>query len=110
MRAAGALTDAAFGEYEQTVLVALEEVRVALDSYGASTERLRSAEWRSDASSGAAAIVSVQYREGMVDSLSRTLTERDAIVGSLAASRALTQHRQAVSKSTERSVAGGGDV
>jgi multidrug efflux system outer membrane protein len=96
MRAAGALTDAAFAEYEQTVLVALEEVRAALDNYGASTARLRAAERRSDASSGAASIVSVQYREGMVDSLSRTLAERDAIVGSLAASRALTQHQQAM--------------
>ena len=96
MRAAGALTDAAFAEYEQTVLVALEEVRVAIDSYRASSERLHSAERRSEASAGAASIVSVQYREGMVDSLSRTLAERDAIAGSLAASRALTQQRQAV--------------
>ena len=96
MRAANALTDAAFAEYEQTLLVALEEVRSAVDGYAASTERLRAAERRVEASSGAASIVSVQYREGMVDSLARTLAERDAIAGSLAASRALTEHRRAV--------------
>jgi outer membrane protein TolC len=96
MRAAGALTDAAFAEYEQTLLVALEEVRVALDNYGATTAALQAAQRRDDASAGAALIVSIQYREGMVDSLSRTLAERDAIAGSLAANRALTQQRQAV--------------
>jgi NodT family efflux transporter outer membrane factor (OMF) lipoprotein len=96
MRAAGALTDAAFADYERTVLVALEEVRVAIDNYGASTDRLHAAERRGEAASGAASIVSIQYREGMVDSLSRTLAERDAIVGALTANRALMQQRQAV--------------
>jgi outer membrane protein TolC len=96
IRAAGALADAAFAEYEQTLLAALEEVRVAIDRYGASTEQLRAAQQRGTAASDAATIVSVQYREGMVDSLARTLAERDAIVGSLAANRAITQHRQAV--------------
>jgi outer membrane protein TolC len=96
MRAAGALADVAFAEYEQTLLVALEEIRVAIDGYGAASQRLRAAERRVEASSGAVSIVSVQYREGVVDSLTRTLAERDAIAGSLAASRALTDHRQAV--------------
>jgi hypothetical protein len=45
---------------------------------------------------GTASIVSIQYREGMVDSLARTLAERDAIAGALAANRALMQQRQAV--------------
>ncbi|MDP1572606.1 MAG: TolC family protein [Vicinamibacterales bacterium] len=96
LRAAGALTDAAFAEYEQATLRAVEEVQVAVNSYGSATERLRSAERRADASSGAAAILDIQYREGLVDSLSRTLAERDAIAGALAVSRALTEHRQAV--------------
>ena len=95
-RAVGALADAAFAEYEQATLRALEDVRVAVDAYGAATDRLVATQRRSDAASGAAGIVTVQYREGLVDSLTRTLAERDRIVGQLAASRALTAHQQAV--------------
>lgn len=96
LRAQGALTDAAFAEYEQALLTALEEIRAAIDGYAAATERLGAAERRAEAAVGSASILAVQYREGMVDSLARTLAERDAIAGSLAASRALTEHRQAV--------------
>jgi NodT family efflux transporter outer membrane factor (OMF) lipoprotein len=96
MRAAGALTDAAFRDYEQTLLLALEEVRVTIDAYGAATDRLRAADRRVEAASGTVTILTVQYREGLVDSLARTLGERDGIASALAASRALTDHRQAV--------------
>lgn len=95
-RAAGALADAALAEYEQATLRALEDVRVAVDAYGAATERLVATQRRFDAAAGAARIVTVQYREGLVDSLAHTLAERDRIVGQLAASRALTAHQQAV--------------
>jgi NodT family efflux transporter outer membrane factor (OMF) lipoprotein len=96
MRAANALTDAAFAEYEQTLLVALEEVRAAIDRYGSAVQSLNAANRRAQASRGAVEIVSVQYREGLVDSLSRTLAERDSITGALVASRALTSQQQAV--------------
>ncbi|BCS35694.1 RND transporter [Luteitalea sp. TBR-22] len=105
-RAAGALADAAFAEYEQATLRALEDVRTAVDAYGAATDRLSATQRRLDAASGAAAIVTVQYREGLVDSLARTLAERDRIVGELAASRALTAHQQAV-VDVYRSLGGG---
>jgi len=106
LRAGNALGEAAFAEYEQAVLLALEEARAAIDGYGAATERLAAAERRSASAAGAASIVTVQYREGLVDSLSRTLAERDAIGGSLAASRALTAHQQAV-VSLYRALGGG---
>lgn len=95
-RAAGALADATFAEYEQATLRALEEVRVAVDAYGAASDRLVATERRLESATGAATILAVQYREGLVDSLARTLAERDRIVGQLAASRALTAHQQAV--------------
>ena len=95
-RAAGALADAAFAEYEQATLRALEEVRVAVDGYGAATDRLVATQRQFDAAADVAGIVTVQYQEGLVDSLARTLAERDRIVGQLAASRALTAHQQAV--------------
>jgi multidrug efflux system outer membrane protein len=95
-RAADALTDAAFAEYEQTLLRALEETRAGITAYASALERLRAAHQRADAAASALTIVAAQYREGFVDSLSRTVAERDAIAASLGAERALTSQRLAV--------------
>jgi NodT family efflux transporter outer membrane factor (OMF) lipoprotein len=96
MRAAGALADAAFAEYEQTVLLALEESRTAIDSYAGASRELQAHERRAEAASAAAGVVLIQYGEGYVDSLARTQAERDAIASALDANRALTAHRLAV--------------
>lgn len=96
MRAAGALADAAFADYEQVVLRALEETRTAIDGYAAATRELAALERRAQASADAAGVVFVQYREGLVDSLARTQADRDAIAGALDANRALTAQRLAV--------------
>ena len=96
MRAAGALADAAFAEYEQTVLLALEESRTALDAYAAANREFVAHERRAQAAADAAGVVFVQYREGLVDSLARTQADRDAIAGALEANRALTAQRLAV--------------
>jgi multidrug efflux system outer membrane protein len=105
-RAAGAVADGAFAEYEQATLLALEEVRVAVDAYGAATDRLVATQRQLEAAAGVAGIVTVQYREGLVDSLAQTLAERDRIAGQLAASRALAAHQQAV-VDVYRSLGGG---
>lgn len=96
MRAAGALADAAFAEYEQVVLQALEESRTALDAYAAANREFAAQERRAQAAADAAGVVAVQYREGLVDSLARTEAERDAIAGALDANRALTAQRLTV--------------
>src|SRR5687768_7106547 len=49
MRAAGALADAAFADYEQVVLQALEESQTALDAYAATTRELAAHERRAEA-------------------------------------------------------------
>jgi NodT family efflux transporter outer membrane factor (OMF) lipoprotein len=96
MRAAGALADAAFAEYEQVVLQALEESRTALDAYAAANREFVARERRAQAAADAAGVVFVQYREGLVDSLARTQADRDAIAGALDANRTLTAQRLAV--------------
>ena len=96
MRAAGALADAAFADYEQTVLQALEESRTAIDAYAAANREFAAHERRAQAAADAAGVVFVQYREGLVDSLARTQADRDAIAGALDANRALTAQRLAV--------------
>jgi len=96
MRAAGALADASFAEYEQAVLVALEEARTSIDAYAAANRELAAHERRAQAAGDAAGVVFVQYREGLVDSLARTQADRDAIAGALDANRALTAQRMAV--------------
>ena len=95
-RAAGALADAAFADYEGVVLTALEETRTALDAYAAASAEFAAHERRARAAADAAAVVFVQYREGLVDSLVRTQADRDAIAGALGANRALTAQRLAV--------------
>jgi NodT family efflux transporter outer membrane factor (OMF) lipoprotein len=96
LRAAGAFADAAFAEYEQTVLRALEETQTALDAHAAANRELAAQQRRAQASADAAGVVFVQHREGLVDSLARTLADRDAIAGALDANRALTAQRLAV--------------
>jgi NodT family efflux transporter outer membrane factor (OMF) lipoprotein len=96
MRAAGALADAAFAEYEQVVLQVLEESRTALAAYAAANHEFVARERRAQAAADAAGIVVVQYREGLVDSLARTQADRDAIAGALDANRTLTAQRLAV--------------
>lgn len=95
-RAANHFTDAEIAGYEQAVLRAIEESRTAVDAYAAAIVQLQAAERRSVAADEAARIVSVQYREGMVDSLARISAERDAIASDVAAARALTAQRRAV--------------
>ena len=96
MRAAGALADAAFADYEQAILQAMEEVRTALDRYAATNREFAAHQRRAQAAEDASSVVFVQYREGLVDSLARTQAERDAIAGALDANRALTAQRLAV--------------
>jgi outer membrane protein TolC len=96
LRAAGALADAVFAEYEQTVLRALEETQTALDAHAAANRELAAQQRRAQAAADAAGVVFVQYREGLVDSLARTLADRDAIAGALDANRALTAQRLTV--------------
>lgn len=96
MRAAGALAEAAFADYEHVVLQALEESRTALDAYAAANREFSAHQRRAQAAADAAGIVFVQYREGLVDSLARTQADRDAIAGALDANRALTGQRLAV--------------
>ncbi len=96
MRAAGALADAAFADYEQTVLQAIEESRTALEAYAAANRELAAQERRAQSASDAAGVVLLQYREGLVDSLARTQADRDAIAGALDANRALVAQRLAV--------------
>jgi outer membrane protein TolC len=96
IRAAGALADATFAEYEQAVLRALDESRTAVDAYAAANRELAAQERRAQAATDAAGVVFIQYREGLVDSLARTEADRDAIAGALDANRALTAQRLAV--------------
>lgn len=96
MRAAGALADAAFSEYEQVVLQALEESRTAVDAYAAASRQLEAQERRASAAGEAANVIFAQYREGFVDSLARTQAERDAFASALDANGALTRQRLAV--------------
>jgi NodT family efflux transporter outer membrane factor (OMF) lipoprotein len=96
MRAAGAYAEAAFAEYEQRVLGALEESRTAVDAYAAANQQLHAQERRAQAAADAANVIFVQYREGLVDSLARTQAERDAIAGAVDANAALTAQRLAV--------------
>lgn len=96
MRAAGHAAEAAFAEYEQTVLSAIGEARTALDRYAASADQLAAEDRRAHAAEEAAAIVTAQYREGWADSFVRTDAERQAIGAALAVNRALLAQRSAV--------------
>lgn len=106
MRAAGHAAEAAFLEYEQAVLAAIGDARTAIDAYGAAVEQLAAEDRRAHAAEDAATIVSVQYREGLVDSFARTEAERQAIAAAVAANRALLRQRGAV-VDLYRAVAGG---
>jgi NodT family efflux transporter outer membrane factor (OMF) lipoprotein len=96
MRAAGHAAEAAFAGYEQAVVAAIGDARTAIDRYGAAVEQLAAEDRRAQAAEEAATIVSVQYREGLVDSFARTDAERQAIAAALGANRALLQQRAAV--------------
>jgi NodT family efflux transporter outer membrane factor (OMF) lipoprotein len=106
MRAAGHVAEAAFFDYEQAVLAAIGDARTAIDRYGAAVEQLAAEDRRAQAADEAATIVSVQYREGLVDSFARTEAERQAIAAALAANRALFVQRSAV-VDVYRAVGGG---
>jgi outer membrane protein TolC len=60
MRAAGHAAEAAFFEYEQAVLSAISDARIAIDADGAAVEQLAAEDRRARAAEEAAAIVSVQ--------------------------------------------------
>jgi outer membrane protein TolC len=107
-RAAGHLADAAFAEYEQAVLAAVGETRAAVEAYGTAVEQLAAEERRARAADEAAAIVAVQYREGLVDSFARTDAERQAIAAAIDANRALLRQRTAV-VDLYKALGGGGE-
>ncbi|WJV25509.1 MULTISPECIES: efflux transporter outer membrane subunit [Pseudomonas] len=79
LRAAQAGSDVAMAQYEQQVLLALEETANAFSDYARRQERLVALTRRSDASRGAAQQASIQYSEGVVDFLVLLDAEREQL-------------------------------
>ncbi|QCI12688.1 efflux transporter outer membrane subunit [Pseudomonas putida] len=79
LRGAKADADGALANYEQQVLLALEESANAFSDYGKTQQRLLSLMRQSDASRKAAELASVRYREGTVDYLVLLDAERERL-------------------------------
>ncbi|MCY1516512.1 Solvent efflux pump outer membrane protein SrpC [compost metagenome] len=79
LRAAEAYSDAAMAQYEQQVLLALEETANAFSNYGKRQERLIALIRRSNASRAAAQQAAIQYKEGVVDFLVLLDAERERL-------------------------------
>ncbi|MFY9962098.1 efflux transporter outer membrane subunit [Pseudomonas sp.] len=79
LRAAEASSDVALAQYEQQVLLALEEAANAFGDYGKRQERLEALMLRSNASRGAAQQATTQYQEGIVDFLVLLDAEREQL-------------------------------
>ncbi|NPW34591.1 efflux transporter outer membrane subunit [Pseudomonas aeruginosa] len=79
LRAAEAGSEVALAQYEQQVLLALEEAANAFSDYGKRQERLAALMSRSDASRGAVQLASIQYQEGVVDFLVLLDAEREQL-------------------------------
>lgn len=76
LRVQEARNDAALAGYEQTVLLALEDVQNALVAYAQTQARVASLAQRSAASRRAAELARIRYREGAVDFLTLLDAER----------------------------------
>ena len=79
LRGAKADADGALANYEQQVLLALEESSNAFSDYGKRQQRLLALIRQSDASRKAADLASVRYREGTVDYLVLLDAEREKL-------------------------------
>jgi outer membrane protein, multidrug efflux system len=90
LRAQQARGDAALAGYEQTVLLALEDVQNAIVAYAQTQERVASLARRSGASRRAAELARVRYREGAVDFLTLLDAERTLLDAEDAESAAQT--------------------
>ena len=88
LRGAEAGTREALSDYEQTVLVALEETENALVAYREQQQRMVHLADQVRESTRAAAIARVRYREGVADFLSLLDAERTQLLGEDAVARA----------------------
>ncbi|CAI3788785.1 Toluene efflux pump outer membrane protein TtgI [Pseudomonas sp. MM227] len=79
IRAANADAEGALASYEQDVLLALEESENAFSDYGKRQQRLQALMRQSDSSRAAAALASIQYREGTADYLVLLDAERERL-------------------------------
>ncbi|MDZ5605415.1 TolC family protein [Pseudomonas sp. RP23018S] len=79
LRGAKADAEGALANYEQQVLLALEESSNAFSDYGKRQQRLQALIRQSEASRKAAALASVRYREGSVDYLVLLDAERERL-------------------------------
>lgn len=79
IRAADADAEGALANYEQQVLLALEESENAFSDYDKRQQRLASLMRQSEASRAAARLASVQYREGTADFLVLLDAERERL-------------------------------
>ncbi|MHC6225383.1 efflux transporter outer membrane subunit [Pseudomonas sp. X10] len=79
LRGAKADAEGALANYEQQVLLALEESANAFSDYGKRQQRLLALMRQSDASRKAADLASVRYREGTVDYLVLLDAERERL-------------------------------
>ncbi|MFP3862494.1 TolC family protein [Pseudomonas capeferrum] len=79
LRGAKADAEGALANYEQQVLLALEESANAFSDYDKTQQRLLSLMRQSDASRKAAALASIRYREGTVDYLVLLDAERERL-------------------------------
>lgn len=79
IRAADADAEGALASYEQDVLLALEESENAFSDYAKRQQRLQALMSQSDSSRAAAALASIQYREGTADYLVLLDAERERL-------------------------------
>ncbi|MCG8292032.1 MULTISPECIES: efflux transporter outer membrane subunit [Pseudomonas] len=79
LRGAKADADGALANYEQQVLLALEESANAFSDYGKRQQRLLALMRQSEASRKAAELASIRYREGTVDYLVLLDAERERL-------------------------------
>ncbi len=79
IKAAGHRADAALATYEQTVLLALEEVENALTSYDREQQRLRHLEASAVSAREAATLARKRYQDGVADFLAVLDAERVAL-------------------------------
>jgi len=88
--AADAATRAAAASYEQTVLIALEEVENAFVGVSRSRQRLQHVHAQASAARRAAELARIQYREGFTDFLVLLESERTLLAAEDAVARAET--------------------
>ncbi|MGO4395673.1 efflux transporter outer membrane subunit [Variovorax sp. M-6] len=88
LRGAEAGADAALAEYEQQVLLALEESANAFSDYGRRQERLVFLARQSEASKAAAEKAAIHYREGLSDFLVLLDAEREQLAAADAQAQA----------------------